>query len=246
MSRFITQEGEVEIIRQKEVINKHGTHDQSRHNPHKGGRSSLAGGTRYEPEEIKDIYADAEFELSDEELGAVRKYVDEGNKINGVIRAGKSDEYLTDDLSVDGKYAVSDIAAGLDSAIAKAPPMEDMAVWRVANVLSVEGLKVGDRVKDRGYASTTVADLTKPENGMMLLHLNSVSSGRKTLLEINTGVNGKGMFVPVIPTVVIGQTAEFEKEFLLPRNSLMEYLGSRQMPLKTGASMQIHQFKVVE
>ena len=241
MSRFITQEGEVEIIRQKEVINKHGSHDQSRHNPHKGGRSSLAGGTRYEPEEIKDIYADAEFKVSDAEDTAIKDYVNSGHKINGIIRSGEGEGFYSPK-----SQGLQDVTTNLDTAIASAPPMEDMAVWRVANVLSVEGLKVGDRVKDRGYASTTVADLTKPENGMMLLHLNSVSSGRKTLLEINTGVNGKGMFVPVIPTVVIGQTAEFEKEFLLPRNSLMEYLGSRQMPLKTGASMQIHQFKVVE
>ena len=54
------------FVYQKKVT-KHGTHDQSSHNPHKGGRGSLAGGTRYTPEEIKDIYAAAEFELSDGE-----------------------------------------------------------------------------------------------------------------------------------------------------------------------------------
>jgi hypothetical protein len=230
----ITINGKPLITYKPDVI-KHGTHDQSSHNPHKGGRGSLAGGTRYEPEEIRDVYAEAEFELSEGENTAVRDYVAQGHTLNGAIRQGKTD-------FPSARAPMEETTARLDSAIASAPPMEDMAVWRVADVRSVAGLKVGDVVRDRGYASTTVADLTKPENGMMLLSLNSVSSGQKTLLEINTGEDGKGLFIPAFG---VGATVEFEKEFLLPRESLMEYLGARQMPLSGGKSMQIHQFKVV-
>jgi len=218
-------------------LEKHGSHDQSRHNPHKGGRGAVAGGTRYEPEEIMDIYAEAEFEVSNEENKAIQDYVAKGHVLNGHLRRGETEEYMTDETKV------SDIASGLDSAIASAPPMEDMAVWRVANVLSVEGLKVGERVRDKGFASTTVADLTKPENGIMLLTLNGVSSGRKTLIEVNTGKAGKGLFVPAVG---IGPTVDFEREFLLPRNSLMEYMGIRDFPLSSGKTMDIHQFKVVD
>ena len=228
-------------------LEKHGTHDQSSHNPHKGGRGALAGGTSRTSAEIKEKYAD--FELSNQvvfpslktEVSAVEDYVAQGAKINSVLRKGDPDEYLTDETKV------SDIAVKLDSAIEAAPPMPNTAVWRVANVASVEGLKVGDVVRDKGYASTTIADLTKPENGMMLLTLNSVSSGRKTLLEINTGERGKGLFIPAakLPAVGIDQTVDFEQEFLFPRNSRMEYLGIRDFPLSGGKTMDIHQFKVV-
>jgi hypothetical protein len=119
--------------------------------------------------------------------------------------------------------------------------MEDMAVWRVASAASVDGLKVGQVVRDRGYTSTTVMDLTQPENGMMLLTLSTVSSGQKSLIEINTG-DGVGLF---IPSVGIGNTVAMEKEFLMPRDSLLEYLGFREMPLSSGSAMKIHQFKKV-
>jgi hypothetical protein len=155
--------------------------------------------------------------------------------MNGMIREGITDGNLTDEVTLE------DTIENLDTAIAAAPPMPEMAVWRVASVQSVAGLKVGDVVRDRGYASTTIADLTQPENGMMLLTLNGISGGRKTLIEINTG-DGSGMF---IPAVAGGATAAFEQEFLLPRDSMMEYLGIREMPLSSGATMQVHQFKVV-
>ena len=219
-------------------LEKHGTHDQSTHNPHKGGRGSLAGGTSYTPEEIMDIYADAmqreggEWELSEGENTAVRDYVAQGHTMNGAVRRGETD-------FPSARAPLEETTANLDSAIAGAPPMKDMAVWRVANVRSVAGLKVGDVVRDKGYASTTIADLTKPENGIKLLTLNGVSSGRKTLVEINTGKSGKGLF---IPAVGIGPVVEFEQEFLLPRDSMMEYLGTRTM---LGGIQEIHQFKVV-
>lgn len=220
----------------KPDVQKHGSHDQSTHNPHKGGRGALAGGTRYEPEEIKDIYANAKVEMTSEESAAIQEYVTQGSNLNGSMRRGELSAPFTD------KKTVAQTAIQLDSAMYSAPPMKDMAVWRVANIRSVEGLKVGDVVRDKGYASTTIADLTKGENGMMLLQLNSVSSGRKTLLEINTGEIGRGLFMPALGT---SATVEFEKEFLIARDSLMEYLGARQMPLSSGSSMAIHQFKVV-
>ena len=218
-------------------LEKHGTHDQSTHNPHKGGRGSLAGGTRYEVEEIKDVYAGADFELTNEENAAVELYVAQGHKMNGALRRGEDGNIYYGD-----EKTLAQTSAHLDSAIASAPPMEDMAVWRVAQVRSVEGLKVGQVVTDKGYASTTVADLTKPENGIMLLQLDTISGGKKTLLEINTGESGKGLF---LPAVGIGPTVDFEKEFLLPRGTSMEYLGIRGMPLNNGRVMDIHQFKVV-
>ena len=219
-----------------EDVTKHGSHDQSSHNPHKGGRGAVAGGTRYEPEEVMDIYAGVEFELSTEENAAVQDYVAQGHRLNSAIRRGDEKVYYSDEKTVE------QTALQLDSAIASAPPMEDMAVWRVANVRSVEGLKVGDVVRDKGFASTTVADLTKPENGIKLLQLNSISSGKKTLVEINTGEKGRGLFVPAVG---IGPTVDFEVEFLLPRDSMMEYLGVRDFPLSGGKTMDIHQFKVV-
>jgi hypothetical protein len=218
-----------------EGLKKHGTHDQSSHNPHKGGRGSLAGGTTRTFAELQEKSADLRDNLNEDEIAAIDMYVVQGHNMNGMIREGITEANFTDEITLE------DTITNLDSAIAAAPLMPDMAVWRVANVASVEGLKVGQVVRDRGYSSTTIADLTQPENGVMLLTLNGISGGRKTLLEINTG-DGSGMF---IPAVAGGATAAFEQEFLLPRDSFMEYLGIREMPLSSGGSMQIHQFKVV-
>jgi hypothetical protein len=224
-----------QLYGQEQSVRKHGTHDQSSHNPHKGGRGSLAGGTTRTFAELEEKSVDLRDNLNEDEIAAIDMYVVQGHNMNGMIREGITDANFTDEITLE------DTITNLDSAIAAAPPMPDMAVWRVANVASVEGLKVGQVVRDRGYSSTTIADLTAPENGIMLLTLNGISGGRKTLLEINTG-DGRGIF---IPSVAGGATAAFEQEFLLPRDSFMEYLGIREVPLSSGGSMQIHQFKVV-
>jgi len=219
-----------------EGVAKHGTHDQSSHNPHKGGRGSLAGGTTRTSAELQEKSADLRDNLNEDEIAAIEMYVVQGHNMNGMIREGITDGNLTDEVTLE------DTIENLDSAIAAAPPVPNMAVWRVASVTSVEGLKVGQVVRDRGYASTTIADLTQPENGMMLLSLNGISGGRKVLVEINTG-DGSGMF---IPAVAGGATAAFEQEFLLPRDSFMEYLGVRDMPNSSlSPASVIHQFKVV-
>jgi hypothetical protein len=184
---------------------------------------------------------DDEFTIShtgDASVAALGTYLAKGHVVNDFIRQGQMDEYLTDETQV------KDVVAGLDNAIEMAPPMPQQTVWRVASAEAVDRLVTGATYEDKGYTSTTAVDLTHRENGLVLLTLAKVSSGKKAIMQIDTGKAGKGIYMPkMFPGQPI---ADFEKEFLLARNTKMKYLGQDFVyPDGSDSAFIIHRFKVV-
>jgi hypothetical protein len=174
----------------------------------------------------------------DESTAALGTYLAKGHMVNDHIRSGDMEGYLTDERKV------SDVVSGLDNAIEMAPPMPKQTVFRVGNAEAVGKLRKGSIYEDKGFTSTTATDLTHPDNGIQLLTLAKVSSGQKAIMRINTGKEGKGIYMPkMFPNQPI---AEFEKEFLMPRNTKMKYLGEDYLFLDNGSAIKIHDFKVVE
>ena len=222
-------------------ILKHGDHDQKTHGNWAtgGGDSAInkfenAANQAYGTgEEAFTIYY-----TGDNSVAALGEYLARGHTVNDNIRS-------SGDLDRgDGKtYAESSVVKGLDNAIEMAPRMPNQKVWRTASAEAIENLKVNGVYIDKGFTSTTAVDITHPDNGMLLLTLSTVSSGRKALMEIDTGSVGKGLY---IPKMFPGQPiAEKEREFLLPRETKMRYLGSDFNISPSGKTIvEIHKFKV--
>lgn len=174
----------------------------------------------------------------DASTAALGTYLAKGHVLNDHIRSGQMDEYLTDETQV------KDVVSGLDNAIEMAPRMPNQTVWRTTSLDAVKNLREGSIYKDKGFTSTTAADITHPDNGLLLITLSKVSHGQKAVMEIQTGKEGKGLYMPkMFPGQPI---ADFEKEFLLPRDTKMKYTGIDLRPLGNGDNwLQVHTFKVV-
>jgi hypothetical protein len=220
---------------------KHGTHDQKTH----GNWATGGGDTAINKFEnaANQAYGTGEEAFTidytgDNSVAALGEYLARGHTVNDNIRS-------SGDLDRgDGKtYADSSVVKGLDNAIEMAPRMPNQKVWRTASAEAIENLKVNGVYIDKGFTSTTAVDITHPDNGMLLLTLSTVSSGRKALMEIDTGSVGKGLY---IPKMFPGQPiAEKEREFLLPRETKMRYLGSDFNISPSGKTIvEIHKFKV--
>jgi hypothetical protein len=231
----------VPFIRDAEDVAKHGSHDQKTH----GNWATGGGDTAINKFEnaANQAYGTGEeaftiYYTGDNSVAALGEYLARGHTVNDNIRS-------SGDLDLgDGKtYADSSVVKGLDNAIEMAPRMPNQKVWRTASAEAIENLKVNGVYIDKGFTSTTAVDITHPDNGMLLLTLSTVSSGRKALMEIDTGSVGKGLY---IPKMFPGQPiAEKEREFLLPRETKMRYLGSDFNISPSGKTIvEIHKFKV--
>jgi len=174
----------------------------------------------------------------DESVGALGHYLGTGHTMNDRLR---KDDFSVEDPTL--PYSQTPDVRGLDNAIEMAPRMPNQTVFRVGSQEAVSKLRKGSIYEDKGFTSTTVTDITHPDNGIQLLTLAKVSSGQKTLMRIDTGKEGKGLYMPkMFPGQPI---AEFEKEFLMPRNTKMKYLGEDYHFLENGNAIIIHNFKVV-
>jgi hypothetical protein len=199
---------------------KHQEHDQATH-------GSWADGSTSNTISENEIYAKYRgLKLEDMEEYKLNWYTQKGVQLNNELRANKTDPALI------GK-AVKE----LDSAIARAPKFPNKEVYRVAPSFLAKGMEVGTVIEDLGYQSTTIADLSKPENGGLLRLLGGISSGEKSLIKINLGSKGTGIY---LPAVTRDSVAAQEKEFLLPRNTKLRYTGNEKFELTT-----IHKFEVV-
>jgi hypothetical protein len=223
------------------TVQKHQDHDQKTH----GNWATGGGDTAINKFEnaANQAYGTGEEAFTidytgDNSVAALGEYLARGHTVNDNIRS-------SGDLDRgDGKtYADSSVVKGLDNAIEMAPRMPNQKVWRTASAEAIENLKVNGVYIDKGFTSTTAVDITHPDNGMLLLTLSTVSSGRKALMEIDTGSVGKGLY---IPKMFPGQPiAEKEREFLLPRETKMRYLGSDFNISPSGKTIvEIHKFKV--
>ena len=198
---------------------KHEEHDQSSHGNWAGETSATIS--------ENEVYAKYQgLKLEDMEEYKLNWYTQKGVQLNNELRANKTDPALI------GK-AVKE----LDSAIARAPKFPNKEVYRVAPSFLAKGMEVGTVIEDLGYQSTTIADLSKPENGGLLRLLGGISSGEKSLVKINLGSKGTGIY---LPAVTRDSAAAQEREFLLPRNTKLRYTGNEKFELTT-----IHKFEVV-
>ena len=248
MSKFKTMPGDLEINRGGTILQKY--------NPNHGpdGRFTSGGGgggpaisennihLNHFEKKVDKAYGTGEDafgmdKLDPEAKSALGNYLAKGHVVNDNIRKGAMGEYLTDEKTV------GDVAAGLDKSIELAPPIPNTLVWRTTSADAIRGLQKGGVYMDKGFTSTTAADITHPENGTLLLTLATVSSGKKSIMEINTG-KGKGIYMPkMFPGQPI---ADFEKEFLMPRNTKMKYLGPDYRPTSGDNWIEVHRFKVVD
>lgn len=177
----------------------------------------------------------------DASTAALGTYLGKGHLINDNLRQNKLDVTFSEG---ERKKSVQQVADGLDNAINMAPRMPNQTVWRTTSADAIKNLRVGSTYTDKGYTSTTAADITHPDNGLLLLTLSKVSGGQKAIMEIRTGKEGKGLYMPkMFPGQPI---ADFEKEFLLPRNTKMKYTGVDLRPIPNSDRwLQVHQFRVV-
>ena len=248
MSKFKTMPGDLELVRGGTLLEKY--------NPNHGpdGRFTSGGNSgggvvgegdillRSFERKVDKVYGTGEEAFSKDHTGdkssaALGTYLAKGPVVNDKVREGSLDEYLTDETKV------SDVVSGLDNAIEMAPPIGKQLVWRTTSADAIKGLKEGGVYTDKGYTSTTAADITHPDNGILLLSLATVSSGKKSIMEIETS-KGKGIYMPrMFPGQPI---ADHEKEFLMPRNTKMRYRGPEYRFLAKDQIVEIHRFKVVD
>jgi hypothetical protein len=257
MSKFKTMPGDLEIVRGGTLLEKA--------NPYRDastGRFTTGGGGGGAPisegdlllkhfeKKVDKVYktgTEDEFNIAhtgDQSTAALGQYLGKGSEINDNLRTSKTMAeagYL--DRGDGQSYTESDTVKGLDNAIEMAPPIGKQLVWRTTSADAIKGLKEGGVYMDKGYTSTTAADITHPDNGILLLSLATVTNGKKSIMEIETS-KGKGLYMPrMFPGQPI---AEHEKEFLMPRNTKMRYRGPEYRFLAKDQIVEIHRFKVVD
>jgi len=159
---------------------KHGTHDQSTHNPHKGGRSGGAVRT-FTAGQDEEIHAAMKEEqgayidtLSKEQLDSVAGYQSEGTyeDVNGYLR-GEKGPISPEDKAIIGT---------LDGVIAGSGMQYNTTVYR--GVVDTDGqfkeLKVGDTILEKGFSSTS------PNPAVAEVFANSTNiDGQPVVLEID-------------------------------------------------------------
>jgi hypothetical protein len=249
MNKFVTELEDVEIIRAEDV-SKHGSHDQRSHGSwaHGGGDNAV---NNFE-KKVNEAYGTGEeafsiYNTGDESVAALGTYLGKGDLLNSYLRKENNLDVESAEMlelnrvfRIDGNKTIK----GLDNAIEIAPRIPNQTVYRVASREVIESLTKNSIYIDKGYTSTTAVDVTAPGNGKLLLTLNFVSPGKKTIMKIDTGSVGKGLYMPkMFPGQPI---AEFEREFLMPRNTKMKYLGPEYMVTPNDQILQIHKFRVVE
>lgn len=219
---------------------KHGSHDQRTHGSWANGSiSETVGSSTPENMRGKNIgeaslgkaYRDAEFResLSFDEKYSIESYLQRGHNINTKIRKGENLD--GDEVHIDR----------LDEIISLAPALNGDRLYRTTSTEALEGLRVGDVIQDKGYMSTTVANLLEPANGILLLTLSTVTSGRKSIIRIDGNYKKTGLFMPAVnPSSPI---AEFEKEVVLPRGTKLRYKGFVMYPIGDDQAVQVHDFE---
>lgn len=207
--RFVLDADDMDAILQTSKVEKYNPNHDAR-----GRFTSGGGGGMVSETKITESYKD--LKLTKEEDMAVGTYLGAGHVVNTHIRNGNLDA-TTD-------YAkVEDTMKGLDSAIERAPSLPEGNLYRVTSAPAVEDLWPGVVISDKGYSSTTTADLLAPENGQLLLTLSTVSGGRKALMVISNNEGKKGLSMKSLrPKSPI---AEFEREVILPRDTKLKFVG---------------------
>jgi len=175
--------------------------------------------------EYKDIQVE---DLTDNQLeDAVRIYANNPeNKDKIAITAGASlDEYQTAKANAHTN--------NLDKLIAEAPlSFGDKNLYRVYSERVLSDIREGDIVTDKGFLSTTRADITTKQYDDTRSSLGEISATRDVVAVIlpNESKNGKGLSVDYLKNAVSNlaqeqDMADREMEVLLPRSTPLKFIG---------------------
>lgn len=191
-------------------VTKHQQHDQSSH-----GNWAGEGGT------IKDFKsAYKNFTLTEDEEDALSDYGSSGYKdINNFLRLG-----VTSSNSQYQDY-LSQAVKSIDNAIDRAPLVENNnSLWRVFSPKAFLNLEIGKTYKDKGFMSTSLNDLSAKKNSEVKDNFMNVGGISQILGKILPNKNYKG--------ISMNNTKVFndfdEREFILPRNTKLTFLGFEQ------------------
>lgn len=185
---------------------------------------------------VRDLlnqYSQTKFSATEE--ASVTRYIQAGHNINASLYTDK--KLNKEDAS---------LVQNIEKAIDKAPRLPDIELFRVAPFEITEALQEGDVIENKGFISSTYADLRLPENGQLLLKLNFITSGRKKLVIIR-GNEGKRALVPIGVFDLAKKDPnsglmEFEREIILPRKSRLRYEGEEYLTLNGGDALPISVF----
>lgn len=122
-----------------------------------------------------------------------------------------------------------DIKIGiLDSLILKMPEVKsETPLYRIFDSTEVSNLSVGQVYVDKAFTSASFVDITDPKNSKILEELKFTPNSRDTEIVIGRILpNGNYSGVSVNSIITPNQFYGNEKEFLMPRNTVLRYLGS--------------------
>jgi hypothetical protein len=224
-------------------IAKHAEHDQSSHgNWAKGGSqrgANIDENAMYAAYEKAGLTVEKISRTSNERQ-AFESYLTAGHFINQKIRQ-TSPENLNQEFTVNEQTYPANLIRDIDNLIDSAPNLKGDRLYRTTSAETVERLKVGDVIQDKGYMSSTTADLLSPDNGILLLTLSKVSSGRKSIIRIDSNDNQKGLFMSAVSKS--NPIASFEREVVLPRNTKLRFKGIAVLPLSNERGLKIYDFE---
>jgi hypothetical protein len=161
------------------------------------------------------------FTLSGDETSTLNKYLGNGYKdMNSALR-GTGQGSGAD--TVTPASTQLDIET-LDALIERAPIVQSEApIYRVFNAYNVTSLKPGETYVDKGFMSTTLADISAKRGKGLREHLGNIDSTMDVVARIKPNGHHSGLSVNHADK----DLAAFpkEQEFILPRGTQLKYLG---------------------
>ncbi len=156
------------------------------------------------------------------EFKSIQNYQGKGatQHINPWLRSGRP-------LHPETKNLITLRIASLDSLIAKVPQVKsETPLFRIFSKDVAAGMEVGQVFKDKGFFSTSFADVTDPKNEKLRGEMNFLQPNGIIGRIIPNG-HYSGLSVNHIQKDIL---YKHEKEFLLPRGSEFRYIGLGKTP----------------
>jgi hypothetical protein len=193
-----------------ELVEKHQQHDQQSHGNWAGGGGTIGDYSR----------AYKSFTLTEDEEDYLSDYGSSGYKdINNFLRLGlksSNPEY---------QNYLSKAVTSMDNAIERAPLVENNnPLWRVFSPKAFLNLEIGKTYEDKGFMSTSLNDLSAKKNSEVKDNFMNVGGISQILGKILP--NGKYKGISMNNTKVFNDFEE--REFILPRNTQLTFLGFEQ------------------
>ena len=117
----------------------------------------------------------------------------------------------------------------MDSLIARSPIVQsETPIYRVFNAYNITHLKPGETYVDKGFMSTTLADLSVKQGKSTRTHLGNLDPTMDVVARIKPNGHYSGLSVNHADK----DLAAFpkEREFILPRGTQLKYLGFDTAP----------------